>query len=166
MSSLSQLATKLAAYGPVGLFSIALLDAAILPLPGGPDAAVLLLSAARPSWMPVYALAAAAGSTAGCVVLYYISQRAGQAALRRFSESKRRRVKDWIDRYDVMAVLVTSVLPPPFPFKLFIITAGVFRLNVWRFTIAVGLGRIFRFFLEGYLGARYGAQAGELLARY
>jgi uncharacterized membrane protein YdjX (TVP38/TMEM64 family) len=68
-----------------------------------------------------------------------------------------------VDRYDVLSVLVASVLPPPFPFKLFVITAGVFRLSVVRFAIAVAVGRAFRFFLEGFLAVRYGEQAGELL---
>ncbi len=166
VGKLARLSDWLAAFGPAGLFAVALLDAAILPLPGGPDAIVLLLSAAQPRMTPVYAVTAAVGSTLGCLVLYYISRRAGGVALKRFSEAKQRQVKMWIDRYDVLGVLVTSVLPPPFPFKVFIVTAGVFRLNVVRFAVAVLIGRIFRFGIEGYLAARYGAQAGELLARY
>src|SRR6185369_13971705 len=94
-----------------------------------------------------------------------VSRRAGHRALARFSESKQKRVKDLVDRYDVLSVLVASVLPPPFPFKLFVITAGVFRLSVVRFTIAVAAGRAFRFFLEGFLAVRYGEQAGELLKK-
>jgi membrane protein DedA with SNARE-associated domain len=65
--------------------------------------------------MLIYVAAATVGSTLGCVVLYRISQRAGKRALARFSESKQKRVKDLIDRYDVMSVLVASLLPPPFP---------------------------------------------------
>ena len=58
------------------------------------------------------------------------------------------------------------MLPPPFPFKLFVISAGVFRLNVLRFTIAIAVGRTFRYLLEGYLAARYGDRAKEILAHY
>ncbi|HKP37696.1 MAG TPA: hypothetical protein VJT71_12645, partial [Pyrinomonadaceae bacterium] len=101
-----------------------------------------------------------------CLGLYRISQRAGKRALSRFSESKQKRVKALIDRYDVMSVLVASLLPPPFPFKLFVVTSGVFRLNLLRFTLAVAGGRTFRYLLEGYLAARYGDHAKELLARY
>jgi len=57
-------------------------------------------------------------------------------------------------------------MPPPFPLKVFIVSAGVFRLNLLRFTIAIAAGRTFRYLLEGYLAARYGEQAKELLARY
>jgi uncharacterized membrane protein YdjX (TVP38/TMEM64 family) len=63
-------------------------------------------------------------------------------------------------------VLVASLLPPPFPFKLFVVSAGVFRLNLVRLTIAVAAGRTFRYLLEGYLAARYGDHAKEILARY
>lgn len=156
----------LLAYGPLGLFGIALLDSALVPLPAGPDVVMILLSKASPSWMPIYAAAATAGSVIGCVILYYISRRAGRAALKRFPERKQARVKGWIERYDVLSVLVASVLPPPFPFKLFVITAGVFRLSVVRFAVAIAVGRAFRFLLEGYLAVRFGDRAEELFKQY
>ena len=127
---------------------------------------LLLLAASRPSWMLIYVASATVGSTVGCVGLYLVSKRAGHRALARFSESKQKRVKDLIDRYDVLSVLVASVLPPPFPFKLFVVSAGVFRLNLLRFTIAIAAGRTFRYLLEGYLAARYGEHAKEILQHY
>jgi len=135
-------------------------------MPGGVDAVLLLLAASRPSWVLIYVAAATIGSTAGCIGLYKISERAGHRALNRFSEKKQKRVKDLIDRYDVLAVLVASLLPPPFPFKLFVVSAGVFRLNLMRFIIAIAAGRTFRYLLEGYLAARYGEHAREILSRY
>jgi len=116
--------------------------------------------------MLIYVAAAMIGSTVGSVGLFRISRRAGHRALKRFSESKQKRVKDLIDRYDVLSVLVASVMPPPFPLKIFIVSAGVFRLNLVRFTIAIAVGRTFRYLLEAYLAARYGEQAKELLAHY
>jgi membrane protein YqaA with SNARE-associated domain len=127
---------------------------------------MIILTTAHPRMMIAYALIATAGSTLGCVILYYISRRAGSRALRKFSQAKQERAKELIDRYDVLSVLVASLMPPPFPFKLFVISAGVFRFNVIRFTIAIVAGRLFRFLLEGYLAFRYGAQAKEVLARY
>lgn len=152
-------------FGAFGLFAIALLDSALIPLPGGPDAVMLLLSTQNPARMPLYALGATAGSVLGCVILYYISKRAGRRALEKFPPQKQARVKELVDRYDVLSVLVASVLPPPFPFKLFVITAGVFRLSLVRFAVAVAVGRAFRFFLEGFLAVRYGEQAKEVLAQ-
>ena len=151
-------------FGALGLFTIALLDSALIPLPGGPDAVMILLSTQNPAWMPLYALGATAGSVFGCIILYYISRRAGRSALEKFPPAKRARVKELVDRYDVLSVLVASVLPPPFPFKLFVITAGVFRLSLMRFAIAVAVGRAFRFLLEGFLAVKYGERAKDLLA--
>jgi len=156
----------LIAYGAFGLFGIALLDSALIPLPGGPDAVLILLSTARPAWVPIYVVAATLGSVIGCLIFYYISRRAGGSALKRFSPRKQARVKELIDRYDVLTVLVSSILPPPFPFKIFIATAGVFRFSVMRFALAIAIGRAFRYALIGYLAAHYGEHARELLAEY
>jgi membrane protein YqaA with SNARE-associated domain len=156
----------LVSFGALGLFGIAFLDSALIPLPGGPDAVLMLLSAANPARMPLYVIAGTVGSVAGCLVLYYLSRKAGHRALDKFSAEKQARVKGWLDRYDVMSVLVAAVLPPPFPFKLFVISAGVFRLNVVRFAIAIAVGRTFRFALEGYLAIRYGEQAKDVLKQY
>jgi membrane protein YqaA with SNARE-associated domain len=164
-NGLTSVTNFLIPFGAAGLFAIALLDSALIPLPGGPDAVMLLLSTQAPARMPFYALGATVGSVVGCIILYYISRRAGRRALEKFSPEKQARVKALVDRYDVLSVLVASVLPPPFPFKLFVITAGVFRLSVVRFAVAVAAGRAFRFFLEGFLAVRYGEQAKELLAQ-
>jgi len=163
---LSSVSDSLIAFGPFGLFAVALLDSAFIPLPGGPDALMIAFTAAHPRLMIVYALLATAGSAIGCVILYYISRRAGSRALRKFSPAKQKRVKGLIDRYDVLSVLVASLMPPPFPFKMFVITAGVFRFSFTRFTLAIIAGRMFRFSLEGYFAIRYGAQARQILARY
>jgi membrane protein YqaA with SNARE-associated domain len=165
-NALSKLSQYLISFGPFGLFTIAFLDSVMIPMPGGVDAVLLLLATSKPSWMLIYVAAATVGSTLGCVVLYRISQRAGKRALSRFSESKQKRVKNLIDRYDVMSVMVASLLPPPFPFKLFVVSSGVFRLNIVRFTVAIAAGRTFRYLLEGYLAARYGDHAKDLLAHY
>jgi len=165
-NGLTSVSQYLIAYGPFGLFGIALFDSALIPLPGGPDTVLILLATARPAWVPIYVAAATLGSVIGCVIFYYISRRAGASALRRFSPGKQARVKELIDRYDVLTVLVASVLPPPFPTKLFIVTAGVFRFSIFRFALAIAAGRIFRYSLIGYLAARYGEHAKELLAQY
>jgi membrane protein YqaA with SNARE-associated domain len=164
--SLARLTEVLITFGPFGLFAVALLDSSFVPLPSSADALMLLLTTTHPRWMVVYALVATIGSAIGCLILYYASRRAGQRALARFSEAKQKRVKNWIERYDVISVLVASLLPPPFPFKLFVVSAGVFRFSVTRFLIAILIGRGFRFLLEGYLAVRYGEQAKVILAKY
>lgn len=152
--------------GPFGLFAVALLDSTFVPLPSSADALLILLSTAHPRLMILYASIATAGSAVGCVILYYVSRRAGSRALKKFSPSKQQKVKGWIDRYDAVSVLVASLLPPPFPFKIFVVTAGVFRFSLTRFAVAIICGRMFRFLLLGYLAVRYGAQAKQVLAQY
>ena len=163
---LTRLSEYLITYGAFGLFVVALLDSTFVPLPSSADALMLLLSTTNPSWMLFYAFMATSGSALGCFILYLISRRAGARALNRFSEAKRNRVKNWIERYDMFAVLAATLLPPPFPFKLFVVTAGVFRFSLLRFMLAIIVGRGFRFLLEGYFAVKYGAQAKEILAKY
>ena len=164
--ALGRLSDYLIAFGPLGLFVVALLDSTFVPLPSSADALMLLLSTAKPSWMILYAAMATSGSALGCYIMYILSRRAGTRALARFSPAKQQRVKEWIDRYDVAAVLAATLMPPPFPFKLFVVTAGVFRFSLTRFMLAIIGGRAFRFLLEGFLAVRYGAQAKAILARY
>jgi membrane protein YqaA with SNARE-associated domain len=163
---LRRLSEYLITFGGFGLFAVALLDSTFVPLPSSADALMLLLTTTYPSWMLFYAFMATSGSAIGCWILYLVSRRAGARALNRFSEKKQARVKNLIERYDIMAVLVATLLPPPFPFKLFVVTAGVFRFSLVRFMIAIVAGRAFRFLLEGYFAVRYGAEAKAILAKY
>jgi membrane protein YqaA with SNARE-associated domain len=163
---LGRVSEYLITFGAFGLFAVALLDSTFVPLPSSADALMILLSTTNPSWMLLYAFMATAGSALGCLILYLISRRAGARALNRFSERKQARVKHLIERYDAIAVLVATLLPPPFPFKLFVITAGVFRFSLLRFMIAIVVGRAFRFVLDGYLAVRYGAEEKLILAKY
>lgn len=163
---LTRLSEYLITFGAFGLFAVAVLDSTFVPLPSSVDALMILLSTANPSWMVFYAFMATSGSALGCLILYLVSKRAGARALRKFSEAKQRRVKNWIERYDAVAVLVATLLPPPFPFKLFVVTAGVFRFSLVRFMLAIVVGRGIRFLLVGYFAMRYGAEAKEILMKY
>jgi membrane protein YqaA with SNARE-associated domain len=163
---LRSLSEYLITFGAGGLFVLAVLDSTFVPLPSSVDALMLLLSTTNPSWMLLYAFMATTGSALGCLILYLISRRAGARALNRFSEARQARVKNWIERYDMFAVLAATLFPPPFPFKLFVVSAGVFRFSLVRFMLAIVVGRGFRFLLEGYFAVRYGAQAKEILAKY
>ncbi len=104
---LGRVSEYLVTFGAFGLFTVALLDSTFVPLPSSADALMLVLSTAHPSWMLLYAFMATAGSAIGCWILYLVSRRAGSRALNRFSERKQIRVKNLIERYDIIAV------PPP-----------------------------------------------------
>jgi membrane protein YqaA with SNARE-associated domain len=153
-------------WGVPGLFFICLLDSAGVPLPGGPDAVVMLLSWQRPSFLIWIALAAAAGSTAGNWILYQVGKRGGELALARFNEKRRGWVTDKLRRNDILAIVVAMLGPPPFPTKLFVLVAGVFGMRPIRFLLAVFAARCARYLGAGYLGARFGDHAAEVLQRH
>jgi membrane protein YqaA with SNARE-associated domain len=114
--------------------------------------------------MVLYASAATLGSIAGCLVLYYLGRKGGDALVRRRFTGAR---VDWalatMQRYGVMAVLIPSLLPPPAPFKIFVLLAGVAHISATRFAIAIGIGRGVRYFGEGLLAVWYGDQAIQYL---
>jgi membrane protein DedA with SNARE-associated domain len=153
-------------FGPFGLFAISLIDSAILPLPGGPDLVMILLSARNHTLMPLYAIAASLGSTIGCTMMYWVARRAGLLALKKVKPERRERVENLLGRYDMLAIMVTAVLPPPFPFKAFVLSAGVFKLKLSRFIIAVFAGRLVRFTIEGLLAVVFGEAAGERIKQH
>jgi membrane protein YqaA with SNARE-associated domain len=157
--ALADLGELLVTYGAVGLFGIAVLDSALVPLPSGPDLVMIALTTARPNMMAWYALAATGGSTLGCTVLYYISRRTGTSLAGRFTGEKWARMERLLGRYDLLAIMVPAVLPPPFPFKAFVLAAGFFKFRVWRFVVAISLGRAARFLIWGWLSQRFGQDA-------
>jgi membrane protein YqaA with SNARE-associated domain len=165
-SWLANLGASLVAYGAFGLFAISLLDSAFIPLPSGPDLIMITLSAADHSRMLLYALAATVGSTLGCTILYLIARRAGLVALSRVSPERRDRIENLLGRYDMLAVMLPAVLPPPFPFKPFVLSAGVFKLKLPRFVAAIFIGRAIRFLLEGWLAIRFGDEAWPLIKQH
>jgi len=149
--------------GIPGLFLIALLDSAAVPMAGGPDAAVMLLSWRNPDLLWVIAAAAAVGSTLGCIVLYRIGRAGGEMALARFSEARRSWVREKLDRNAFWAVFAAVMIPPPFPTKPLILASGVFRMRLDRFLIGVLSGRLIRYGMEAYLGAHFGQHAAAVL---
>jgi membrane protein YqaA with SNARE-associated domain len=164
--TLSQFATWLMTLGGLGLFTIAFLDSALIPLPSGPDLVMITLSVADPSKMPLYALAATVGSTLGCTLLYLAARRAGAAALSRVSEARREKIENLLGRYDMVAVIVPALLPPPFPFKAFVLSAGVFKLKLARFIAAIFIGRAARFAVEGWLAVEFGDEARSIISQH
>jgi len=156
----------LLALGIPGLFAVVAIDSAGVPIPGGPDALVMLLSWQRPALMPIFALTAALGSVLGCYILYLVGRKGGDVALRRFGSERRERVMAKMRQNDLLAVFVAVIGPPPFPTKVFILTAGAIRMSWKRFVAAVFAGRLLRFLAEGYLGAHFGDKAAEILSEY
>jgi membrane protein DedA with SNARE-associated domain len=73
------------------------------------------------------------------------------------------RAQEWLKRNDFATILVAALLPPPAPLKVFILSAGLLRVNALRFGLAFALARGLRFGAEAWLGASYGDQAQAYL---
>ena len=147
------------ALGAPGLFVVAILDSSILTLPEINDILVVLLVTRHKARLAFYAGAATAGSIVGSLVLFAIGRKGGEAVLRkRFSVERSTRAMAFIEKYGVLAIIIPSLLPPPMPFKMFVLLSGVARMSVPRFITAVAIGRGTRYFGEGLLALRYGDQ--------
>ena len=114
--------------------------------------------------MLYYALMTTLGSISGCLALYSLARKGGEAFLRkRFNPHHLERAMATFRRYGLLAILIPSVLPPPTPFKMFVLAAGVAKVRPLDFIIAVAIGRGFRYFGEGLLAVYYGDHAADFL---
>jgi membrane protein YqaA with SNARE-associated domain len=149
--------------GIPGLFAIALIDSAALPMVGGPDGVIMLLSWQRPGQLPWIVLAATIGSTLGCLILYRIARAGGDVALRRLTPQRQQWVREKVERNAYWAVFLGVIAPPPFPTKPIIAAAGLFRTPLAAFAASVLAGRLLRYAVMAYLGARFGEQAAQII---
>lgn len=146
--------------GAPGLFLIAFLDSSFLSLPEIADILVVYMVTQHKARMLVYVIATLLGSIVGCLVMYFIGRKGGEALVRkRFAGDHVERAMAAFRRHGVMAVLVPSILPPPAPFKIFVLLAGVAGISVGKFTTAVAIGRGARYLLLGILAVEYGDAA-------
>jgi membrane protein YqaA with SNARE-associated domain len=137
---------------------LAFLDSSVLSFPFVPDAMVIDLSVQRPGRMIVYVTLATLGSLAGCMWLYLLAKKGGEAYFRKHAGVHAERTKRWVDRNAFMTMFISSILPPPLPlFKIVVLADGVFQARFTTFAAALLLGRAVRYFAEGILAVRYGA---------
>jgi membrane protein YqaA with SNARE-associated domain len=138
---------------------IGALDSSLLSLPEINDYLVVMRCYSDPKSVLLFPLFAALGSVVGCVVLYEITRRGGQALLhRKFNQRHIDRVERAYARFGFLAVAVPALLPPPMPFKVFVASAGALEYPRWRFVMTVMIARSLRYFIEGVLAIYYGEQ--------
>lgn len=146
--------------GGPGLALIAFLDSSFLSFPEVVDILMMGLVAKYPERLVWYAALPTIGSVAGAYVIYAMARRGGEAFLRRrLSERHMQRAFALFRKYGLWAIAIPSILPPPVPFKIFILAAGAARVKPRDFLIAVTLGRAVRYFGEAVLAAWYGEAA-------
>jgi len=62
-----------------------------------------------------------------------------------------------------MALMIPALLPPPAPFKLFVLAAGVANVRPLSFVVAIAVARGIRYLALGWLAIYYGDAALELM---
>ena len=136
---------------------IGALDSSLLSLPEINDYLVVGRCYKYPHAAFYFPLFAALGSVLGCLLLYTIMRRGGQALLRkRFKPESIQRVERAYARFGVFAIAIPAILPPPLPFKIFVATAGTLEYPRWKFLLTVMIARSFRYYVEGILAVYYG----------
>lgn len=148
------------ALGAPGLLLVAFLDSSFLSLPEIADILVVSMVTGNKSRVVLYVVSATLGSLTGCLIMYFIGKKGGAALVRkRFASGSVERAMKAFERHGMMAVLIPSILPPPAPFKIFVLLAGVAGISTPRFALAIVLGRGARYAVLGFLAVRYGDQA-------
>jgi membrane protein YqaA with SNARE-associated domain len=162
-SNLSGWKQKIAAFagglGAPGLLLISFLDSSVLTFPVINDLLLVDLSVEHPTRMPLYAFMAALGSVLGCVLLYFIARKGGEALFHRKAGKHSHAIRHWVEQNGFIGILIAALLPPPTPFKIFVFAAGVFEVPLPSYTAAISIARLLRYFVVGYLATRYGQEA-------
>jgi membrane protein YqaA with SNARE-associated domain len=163
-SLINWLYTFALALGGPGLFVIAFLDSSFISLPQINDLLVVLFVIEHKTRMPYYAAMATLGSVAGCYAIYVLAERGGEAFLKkRLKQGHIDRTLGLYRRYGLLALMVPALLPPPAPFKLFVLMAGVAKVRPLQFVLAIGVARGVRYLALGTLAILYGDAAMELM---
>jgi membrane protein YqaA with SNARE-associated domain len=147
--------------GIPGLFALGLIDSGGIPTGGGPDLLLALLVVEHASLADALLMASAAviGSSVGCLIMYAMGRYGGAPLLARFGADRVVRVRTRLHRHGPTAITAAVVAPPPYPMKLFILSAGVFHMPLRQFVISVLVGRSVRYLGLGLIVLYHGDAA-------
>jgi membrane protein YqaA with SNARE-associated domain len=154
----------IAPLGVWGVFTIAAIDAAFMGLPMDAVVAGYVYHDRAQWWL--YVVLASAGSAIGSIVLYFVGYLGGETLLRKKMPPGRfQKIHSAFDRHEFWALMFPAMLPPPTPFKLFVLAAAVFEMNLGHFLLAIFLGRLVRFSILSFLTMKYGNEVVRLASR-
>ena len=150
--------------GALGLFSVAVIDSSVipLPLPGSTDLLLLWLVAhSGDPWL--LAPCAIAGSILGGYTTWHIGRRGGETALRHYVPARLLgRVVVWVEHHPILAVFLPALLPPPIPLLPFALASGALGVSRGRFLAVFGAARSLRYSFIAWLGVIYGRRIVRL----
>jgi membrane protein YqaA with SNARE-associated domain len=148
--------------GAWGVLVVGAVDGAFIGLPV--DAVVAGYVYQNHARFVLYALMASAGSALGSIVIYLIGYKGGEELLRkRIPPARFEKIHEAFDKHPFWSLMLPAMLPPPTPFKLFVLAAAVSEMGFTRFLLAIFSGRMVRFLLLGLLTIRFGPDVVHLL---
>src|SRR5450755_4637105 len=122
---LAPMVNFLSALGPFGVFLLAFVDGVGVPLPGGVDFLLVLLSARNPSQAYLMATVTILGSLGGGLVLFYAARKGGEAYLAKYTTDGRgQTLRRWFLEYGLVTVFIPALVVIPMPLKVSEICAG------------------------------------------
>jgi membrane protein YqaA with SNARE-associated domain len=155
----------LAVLSPLGIWGVAgfaFVDSAFLGMPL--DAIVGGYVYAAPRRFLLISALAAAGGALGSIVIYWIGYKGGEVLLvKRVGEERFKKIHASFERHGFLGLMVPSMLPPPTPFKLFVLTAGVIEMSFTKFLAAIFFGRFLRFCILSLLVIKFGPEIVEFV---
>jgi membrane protein YqaA with SNARE-associated domain len=155
----------LAPMGPWGVLFISAMDAAAVGLPM--DLVIAGYVYKKPSAFLLYTVMGAVGSALGSCILYWIGYAGGEKLLRkRMSPERFEKIHARFEKHEFWALMFPSMLPPPTPFKLFVLAAAAFEMNFWHFLLAIFSGRFVRFLALSLLTIKFGPAIAEISGKF
>ena len=157
----------LAVLKPLGFWgagALAFIDAAAFPVPM--DLILATYVWADKAHFYLYVIVSAAGSALGGLVFFLLGRAGGELFLmKRINRVRFEQLRDRFEKQEFLAMTIPSILPPPTPWKLFVIAAGVFEMKVSDFLLAVFIGRVIRNMITAILTIEYGPEIVHITER-
>jgi membrane protein YqaA with SNARE-associated domain len=148
--------------GAWGVLLIAALDGSFIGLPV--DAVIAGYVYTNPGRFLLYVLMASAGSALGSIVIYVIGYKGGEELLRKRIPAHRfEKIHTAFDKHPFWSLMFPAMLPPPTPFKLFVLAAAVSEMGFGRFLLAIFSGRLVRFLILALLTLKFGPDVVRFL---
>lgn len=154
-------------FGAFGLFSVAIVDSSVipLPLPGSTDLLLLVLVSHSGSTPWLLASCAIAGSIIGGYTTWHIGRKGGEKALQRYVPARLLgRVVGWVNDHPILAVFLPAILPPPIPLLPFALASGALGITRTRFLTVYSVARALRYSIVAWLGVIYGRKVTRLFS--
>lgn len=149
------------------LSAIAFTESSFFPIPVDPFLAIALLVEKNSWWK--FSLNVTISSVLGAVFGYFIGfvffESVGQKLIDIYHLEKEFIHISNLFQENAFWAMFTAAFTP-IPFKLFTLTAGVAKVNLFIFIIASIIGRGLRFFFVGIIMKTFGKQIGTAFFRY